>query len=404
MMKQRFMITGLLIVLSATVVLTATGCNSVDASNKGKKISPPTKNGDSKEDEKKKEGYVVENEVLKYAVKSYQESIVTLRWAIGGIITLISILAAAVGYVVVRHKGEYKEAVSEAKEASKEASRYAEKAEERLAGIDKKVEAKLKEIEDKGQVQIDKLIKVADKRREESRKEAERQRRISELWNEGLKAVKDEDHESAANKFKQIVEDFKVEDAAAYDNWGVALGNLARRKKENEARQLLVGAIAKFKKAVAIEPDKYEAYDNWGTALSDLAKRKEWDEAEKLLAESVTKHEKAIAINTDYYDAYGNCGGTLIYLAVHKKDDERKALLEKAKERCLKAESIKRGSGAYNLACANCLFGDEEECKRWLKVGEEEKTLPTRELAMKDEDLESVRNKEWFKGIRWKDE
>ena len=420
MMRQKFLIMGLLFVLSAAVIVTAAGCNSVDVSSKDKEISMPAKIGGSQEDDKnnrgeEKEDYIVENQVLKYAVKSYQESIVTLRWAIGGIITLISILAVAVGYVVIRYSREYKEAVSEAKEASKDASRYAEKAEEKLAEMDKKVKDKLEEIERKGKTQIAALVKEAEKRREESRKEAERQReesreeaerqrKIIELWNEGLRAVKNEDYESAANRFQQIVEDFKLEDAVAYNNWGNALLDFTRRKEGDEAERLFAEAFGKYEKAVAIRPDFHEAYSNWGNALLDLAKRKEGDEAERLFAEAFAKYEKVVAIKPDLHEAYSGWGGTLIYLARLKKGEERRTLLREAKEKCLRAESIKRGTGSYNLACANCFLDDEEECKKWLKVGEEEGTLVTREHAMKDEDLESVRNKGWFKGIRWKGE
>jgi tetratricopeptide (TPR) repeat protein len=497
MTRQRLLITGLLLVLFAAVVVTAAESNSVDVSSKGKQTGTPAAIENSQEKCKsssgnKNEDYVVENQVLKYAVKSYEESIATLRWAIGGIITLIGILAAAVGYVVVKHSREYKDAVSEAKKASEDASRCAEKAQEKLDSIDEMVERKLKEIEDKGKAQIEALIKEADKRRQEAQEEAERQRKIIELWNEGLRAIKNEDYESAASGFQQIVENFKLEDAGAYNiwgaallelakrkegdvaerlfaeaiskfekavvikvdyhesynnwgnallelarrkegylaerllaeaiakckkavmirpdfpqayyGWGTALTNLARCKEGDEAELLFAEAIGKYEKAVAITPDDHEVYHNWGAALADLVKRKEGDDAERLFAEAITKFEKVISIKPDFPMSYSGWGAVLLYLAVRKKGNERKALLEKAKEKCLKAESIKRGTGAYNLACANCLLGDEGECRRWLKVGEEEKTLQTREYAMTDEDLESVRNKDWFKAIRWKGE
>ena len=350
MIRKKFLTIGLIFVLSATAVVVSTESNSVDINIKDKQISTQVKTsiGTGQQEDpnkfiKKIEDYIIENQVLKYAIKSYQESIETLKWAIGAIISLIGIIAAAVGFVVVRHRREYKEILDETKEASKDANRYAEKAEEKLSDIDKKVvdkikeierkgvdidkkvEEKLKEIENKGNAKIEALIEEAKKRREESRKEAERQleearkeaerqRKISELWNEGLRAAKNEDYESAAERFRQIVEDFKYE----------------------------------------------EAYYNWGTVLVKLARRKE--------------------------------------------GDERQTLLEKAKEKLLKAESIKQGSGAYNLACINCLMGDEGQCRKWLEVGQEEGTLATREEAMKDEDLENVSNKEWFKAIRWKGE
>jgi hypothetical protein len=76
-------------------------------------------------------------------------------------------------------------------------------------------------------------------------------------------------------------------------------------------------------------------------------------------------------------------------------------LLTEAKDKCLEAESIKTGSAAYNLACVYSLLGDKAQCQKWLKVGEKAETLPTRNHAMSDTDLETVRNEEWFKQIHW---
>ena len=46
------------------------------------------------------------------------------------------------------------------------------------------------------------------------------------------------------------------------------------------------------------------------------------------------------------------------------------------------------------------ILWDEKECREWLKVGEKAGTLVTREHAMADDDLASVRGKEWFKEIK----
>jgi hypothetical protein len=68
--------------------------------------------------------------------------------------------------------------------------------------------------------------------------------------------------------------------------------------------------------------------------------------------------------------------------------------------------SYTRGIAAYNLACiyGNNLLNDEEECKKWLKVGEETGRLLTQERAMKEKDFGDFRNKDSFKQIRWKGE
>ena len=81
-----------------------------------------------------------------------------------------------------------------------------------------------------------------------------------------------------------------------------------------------------------------------------------------------------------------------------------KGLLEEAEEKLLSAEKIKQGSGAYSLAYVRCLLGDEEGCKKWLKIVEEEGELPTIDHAMNDDDYDfgTVKDKAWFQELRWR--
>jgi len=388
-MRQRFLIAGLLFALAALVV----SCHSVE----GK----PDVHNQTGFDALKALELKIRNEMYKQQIEGYKEIKDDFKWFIG---ILIAIVLAGVGYIGFTKRREYKEILEDARRAREDIRNWEKEARERLSQIDKEVAKRLKEIEGEGKTQIKALAREAEKRLEESREEADRQRKISELWSKGSKALIDEDYESAAKSFQQIAEDLKEEDIGVYYDWGLALAHLARRKKGDEVERLLAEAITKFEKAVVIKPDFYKAYDGWGTAFLELARCKEDEVAERLFAEAITKYEKAVVIKPDFHEAYYGWGTALLDLAKRKEGDERKRLLEEAREKCLKAESIKRGAGAYNLACANCLLGDEDECRRWLKVGEEEKTLPTRGRAMKDEDLESVRNKEWFKALRWKGE
>ena len=78
--------------------------------------------------------------------------------------------------------------------------------------------------------------------------------------------------------------------------------------------------------------------------------------------------------------------------------------MQEAIEKCQKAEAIQRGSGAYNMACAYALLGNEAKCRKWLGIGGEEGTLPTYDDALNDPDLEAYWKKGWFKGIRWEGE
>ncbi len=382
----------------------------------------------------------------------YRDCVQTLKWALG-------IIVAFVAYVVFKSGREHKEALAdvkqtlgdareackEARAASDKAREYEEKARERLNSVDEVVGGKLKEIEEKGKTLITSLIQEAEKQREASREEAEKQRKISELWNEGLRAARAEDFEIAAKCFSQIVRDFNFENALAYAAWAAALVDLAKRKEGAESESLLRAALEKCEKAVQIKPDFYQAYSNWGAALNELAslkegvesesllsaslekcqkaiqikpdfynahgnwgaalldlgKRKEGAESEALLNASLEKCQKAVQIKPDYHEAYSNWANVLIELAKRKDGEDRRTLLDEAKRRCLQAESIKEGSGAYNLACVCALLGDEAGSRKWLETAHRCGILPTRGYVISDADLESVRDKEWFKQIKW---
>jgi hypothetical protein len=319
-------------------------------------------------------------------------------------ITIAVILSAfgVIAYFIFKDKRDYKDAVEAAKEAARDAKYAANNARDLekeaqgiLADIGKQAKTKLEEIDTKAndkQENIDKLVadkldeidakaqetmdaikaeakagqveieKIGNEERQKSLEEAERQRKISDLYNKGWKADKAEDYETAANCYRQIVEDMKEEnDPIAYNNWGVALDGLAENKKGKEAEKLYNQAIEKYKKAIEIKPDHHSAYNNWGAAL--------------------------------------------LYLAILKGGKDAEDLLKQAEEVCLKAEPLKTGKGAYNIACVYARRGNEEKCKEWLKVAEKAQTLlPTREHAMADDYFKSVRDKDWFKKLRWKGE
>ena len=94
-----------------------------------------------------------------------------------------------------------------------------------------------------------------------------------------------------------------------------------------------------------------------------------------------------------------NWGNTLSDLAKTKEGDDAESLLSKAKEKMLQADEIKKGSGAYNLACISALLNDEAACREWLNLAYELKTLPELEHLNSDFDLDSVSDTNWFKEI-----
>ncbi len=336
-----------------------------------------------------------------------------LKWALVVMVALFSL------YVIVataRREREYKEACKEAKDASKDArdalkdardaSRdavgYADKMRDKFESLketfDEKMEGivnkKIKEIDNMANVELDKIRKQGNEVKSEVAEEAERERRIGELWGEAIRAIESKEYSEAAAKFKMIIE-LKPDYDEAYRGWGLTFARIS--KLEGGDNQLLENAIAKFTKAVEINPDAHAAYVNWGMALGKMSDLKGGNKG--LLEESITKFKKSIEIKPDYHLAYNNWG--VVLLRMSTLNDGDKGLLKEAEELLLKGERIKRGSCAYNLARVSCRMDDEEGCKNWLKLAEEEGRLPTIDIAMKDVDLGKVKDKEWFKELKW---
>ena len=400
----------------------------------------------------------------------YKDSQDNLKLALGIIVTFV---VGLILYTIFKDRKEYEKACenaeraydkaelsrTQAEQSHEKAREYELKAQEILASISQLVADKLKEIDTKTKETMDaikaeakagqeEIEKKGNEERQKSLEEAERQRKIFELFNKGTKASDAKDYETAADCYRQIVEDLKEEDKVVYNNWGYELTNLANLKKGKEAEDLFNQAIEKYKKAIEISPNINAAYNNWGWtlleiavlkkgkdaedlfnqaigkckkaieinpnsdmqynnwggALSGIAKLKKGKDAEKLFNQAIEKSKKAIDIKPDFWRAYDKWGLALLYLAKLKGGKDAEDLLKQAEEKCLKAESIKTGEGAYNLACVYARRGNEDKCKEWLKVGEKAGTLSSLEHAMDDDDLKSVRDKDWFKKLRWKGE
>jgi tetratricopeptide (TPR) repeat protein len=122
----------------------------------------------------------------------------------------------------------------------------------------------------------------------------------------------------------------------AYNNWGIALSELAKMKGDEA---LFRESLGKFAEAVRIKPDDHAAYYNWGKVLrlcTEIVKGK--TEREALFRESFIKYEKAVRIKPDKYKAYYNWGIALSELAKIKGDE---ALYRKAFTKYEKVVDIK---------------------------------------------------------------
>jgi len=218
-----------------------------------------------------------------------------------------------------------------------------------------------------------------------------------------LDQAKSKTGEGADRLFAQAGEKYaaalaiKPDNHDALNNWGTALSAQAETKTGEEADRLLIEAGEKYAATLAIKPDEPEALYNWGTALLDQAKSKTGEEADRLFAQAGEKYAAALAIKPDMHEALNNWGNALLDQAKSKTRDEADRLFAQAAEKFGRAEEINPGGSAYDQACVAALMGDEEACRNWLERSTDAGTLPKREHLLSDDDLESVRECQWFK-------
>ena len=135
----------------------------------------------------------------------------------------------------------------------------------------------------------------------------------------------------------------------AYYNWGNALFNLAQTKSGIEAEALYKDSLEKYHHATQLKPDGHEAYINWGLALSKLAQTKSGIEAEALYKDSFEKYDYATQLEPDGHEAYYNWGNALVNLAKAKSSIEAEALYKDSFEKYHQATQLKPDNHkAYN--------------------------------------------------------
>ena len=186
------------------------------------------------------------------------------------------------------------------------------------------------------------LEKELDKEKDKNKRQALLlKREANNHFRLGLKHHQAEEYLEAAEEYKTASE-LKPEYSEAYNNWGVALMELAEIKSGNEAEELYKEACKKYDKAITYKQDYHEAYYNWGVALMELAEIKSGNEAEELYKEACKKYDKAITYKQDYHEAYNNWANSLSELAKTKSGSEAEELYKEAFEKYKLATTYKR--------------------------------------------------------------
>jgi Tfp pilus assembly protein PilF len=155
-------------------------------------------------------------------------------------------------------------------------------------------------------LEYDKAIEIVERIIQDPAEDILHKKAACNLWGNVLDDQKK--YDEAIAKYQKAIElDPKYADA--YNGWGTVLGD---QKKPDEA-------IAKYQKAIELNPKIAFAYNNWGIVLREEGK---YDEA-------IAKYQKAIELDPKYADAYNGWGTVL---ADQKKPDEAIAKYQKAIE------------------------------------------------------------------------
>ena len=265
-------------------------------------------------------------------------------------------------------------------------------AEAKKSSQEKILSEQLKESEKEIDSLTKKLSKVQD---ENERQQLLLKREANNRFNIGLKHHLAGEYLDASKEYKAATE-LEPKNSETYNNWGVALVNLAQTKSGVEAEALYKDSFEKYHHATQLKPDAHEAYYNWGNALFNLAKTKSGVEAEVLYNESFEKYQQAVQINPNRYEAYNNWGLALTELAQLKSGSEAEKLYNEAFEKYQQA--IKNGGKLYNLACLYAIRNKKEEALEYL-----ERSLSRNEVSVefveKDKDWDGLRGDSDFKRI-----
>ena len=221
------------------------------------------------------------------------------------------------------------------------------------------------------------------------------EREAKNHFNIGVKHHLAGEYLDASKEYKAATE-LKFEFHEAYNNWGLALSDLAQTKPGLEAEALYNESFEKYHQATQLKPDYHEAYNNWGVALSNLAQIKSGVEAEALYKDSFEKYQQAVQYKPNFHEAYYNWGNALVNLAQTKSGVEAEKLYNEAFEKYQQA--IKNGGSSYNLACLYAIRNKKEEALKYL-----ERSLSRREVSVeiveKDKDWDGLRDDSYFKRI-----
>ena len=170
----------------------------------------------------------------------------------------------------------------------------------------------------------------------------------------------------------------------------------ARKSTGGLADQLYKGAYQGFASVVADNLILSEALYNWGLALLHEANTQAPEAAIITLNDAINKFTFCLLTAPEYLGAAIDGGVAYMALARLSTEEAKPALYLKAKAFFDTANTIQKGTAAYNLACIHAINGDETACLAALKLAKEFGSLPAKDEILHDADVANVVALPWF--------
>ena len=224
---------------------------------------------------------------------------------------------------------------------------------------------------------------------------------VQGVTSEAISAERRKQWTKALSLWKTVLA-YDSDNIRAVQGAAFSLSSLAEReKRQDKYRTFWKDACNMWREAIRLDQSRATFHYNLGVGLFQSAKTEKNQERKRTLyLQACESWEKTIEISSDYIDAYR--GGTEALMLLSRLEDnqqEKQTLFKRAEKLSVELNSVASGLGNYNLACIAALQNDTEGCHEWIKKSEEQGVLPDAIHLRSDEDLASVRDKEWFKNL-----
>ena len=150
-------------------------------------------------------------------------------------------------------------------------------------------------------------------------------------------------------------------------HWGIRLVILAGQSNGEEGHAFFDSAYKKFERASGLQPDSFACWYNWGRAQLVQGQRRSGEAARGLYEDAQRKLTKAIQLASPLGERHLSETELAAALDASAKVSRLLGLREDALDKSLKAEKLKPGSSAFNLACIHAADGIQARMMHWLR-------------------------------------